>query len=297
MNAYDLQTEPKEINPAIILASGSGYGQSGPYRDFPAMDLTVQAMSGIVDSTGFPDQPPVKSGAAVADFFGGVHLFGAIGAALYHREKSGQGSYIDVAMMEAVFPSLASNIGGLLGSEKELPSRTGNKHGGLSLCPYNVFKAKDGYVAILGNGDHQFKGLLRSIEREDLIGDERFADMAGRVARMEEVDSMIEKWSSQLTRDEVCEKLIAHRVPCAPVKKLKETIRDKHLHERGMLMDITHPQYGNITVPRSPIRFVGTEQPEYVIAPTLAQHSQDVFCNELGLTEEEFQQLSKEGVI
>ena len=98
-------------NRNIIYASGSGYGQSGPYRSYPAMDLTVQAMSGVMSVTGFPNAPPVKAGAALCDFFGGVHLYGAIATALFRRERDGAGCYIDVSMLDAVYPSLASNIG------------------------------------------------------------------------------------------------------------------------------------------------------------------------------------------
>lgn len=113
-------------NPRIIFASGSGYGQDGAYRDLMAMDLTVQAMSGVMSVTGYPDGPPTKSGAALCDFFGGVHLYGAIVTALYARERNGTGARVDVAMLDAVYPTMASNIGMLYGARNDIPPRTGN---------------------------------------------------------------------------------------------------------------------------------------------------------------------------
>ena len=118
----------REVKADIIVASGSGYGQQGRYRDLPAMDLTVQAMSGLISTTGFPENPPVKAGAAICDFLGGVHLYGAVATALLHRERTGEGARIDVAMMDTVFPSMVSNIGGLFGDRGDVPPRTGNQH-------------------------------------------------------------------------------------------------------------------------------------------------------------------------
>src|SRR6185295_8924527 len=126
------------VNPRLIYASSSGYGRSGPYRDYPAMNLTVQAMSGIMSITGFPDRPPVKSGPALCDFFAGVHLYGAIVTALYERERTGVGRQVEVAMMDAVYPSLSSSLGLYFGSKGEGLARTGNRHGGLAEAPYNV---------------------------------------------------------------------------------------------------------------------------------------------------------------
>ena len=150
-------------NPRIIFASGSGYGQDGGYRDLMAMDLTVQAMSGVMSVTGYPDGPPTKAGAALCDFFGGTHLYGAIVTALYRRTTTGVGAWVDVAMLDAVYPTMASNIGMLSRGRNDIPSRTGNRHGGLSLCPYNVYPTSDGYIAIICNNDKHWQGLLSAM--------------------------------------------------------------------------------------------------------------------------------------
>ena len=196
--------ELKSINPKLIYASGSGYGQTGPYKSYPAMDLTVQAMSGVMSVTGYPDNPPVKSGAALCDFFGGVHLFGAITTALFHRERTGKGVAIDVAMLETVYPSLASNIGMVYGERDDVPPRTGNRHGGLSLCPYNVYPASDGFVAIICNNNKHWLALLTAMQRSDLADREDMHTMRDRVGQMDAIDELIGQWSQTFTRDAFC---------------------------------------------------------------------------------------------
>jgi formyl-CoA transferase len=286
-----------KINPRIVYASGSGYGNSGPYRDFPAMDLTVQAMSGVMSVTGFSDNAPVRSGAALCDFFGGVHLYGAIATALFDRERSGAGRYIEVSMLESVYPSLASSIGMTYGERDDIPLRTGNRHGGLSLCPYNVYPSSDGYVAIICNNDKHWLNLLAAMGRKDLETDERYMAMKGRVAHMQEIDSMISEWSRNMTRDQLFECLVANRVPSAPVRDLPEVINDEHMHARGMLFEIDHPQYGPITVCRSPLNYSDAEQPSYKPSPVYSSDTSFILSTELGLDQAQIENLSKQGVI
>ena len=147
--------ELRQVNPRLIYGSSSGYGKDGPYRDYPAMDLVMQAMCGVIDSTGFADQPPVKSGAALCDFMAGIHLYAVIMTALFDRERTGEGRTVDVSMQDATYASLASNLGMLHSRGKEAPARTGNRHGGLGVAPYNVYKSTDGYVVLNCPGDHQ----------------------------------------------------------------------------------------------------------------------------------------------
>jgi formyl-CoA transferase len=287
----------REVNPALVYASGSGYGQHGRYRDMPAMDLTVQAMSGLVSSTGFPDNPPVKAGAAICDFLGGVHLYGAVTTALFHRERTGEGSRIDVAMLDTVFPSMVSNIGGLFGDRDDVPPRTGNQHGGLSLCPYNVYRASDGYIAILCNHDRHWASLCTTMDRPDLAAEARYATVKDRVARMQEVDEHVEGWSSTRSRDDLFQRLVANRVPCAPVRELRETLADEHLHERGMLLEVEHPIMGTVTVCRSPLRFEGRPPPAYVAPPEYGQDNERIYGGVLGLDAEALDALRRDGVV
>jgi len=287
----------RAANRRIIYASGSGYGQSGEYRDHPAMDLTVQAMSGVMNATGFPENPPVKSGAALCDFFGGVHLYGAIMTALYRREHTDEGTWIDVAMLEAVYPSLASNIGMTYSTHAESPARTGNRHGGLSLCPYNVYPAADGYVAIICNNDKHWSALLDAMDRTDLHNHEDMSTMRGRVANMEIIDRLVGRWSQRHDRDALFEKLKKHRVPCAPVRALSEVMSDSHLHERGALFEIDHPTQGRITVCKSPLNYAGLDQVDYRPSSECGTDNDLIYGEMLGLDSEARAALTEEGVI
>ena len=285
------------INPRIIYASGSGYGSSGPYRDYPAMDLTVQAMSGVMSITGFPENAPVKSGAALCDFFGGVHLYGTIATALFQRERSGKGSRIEIAMLETVYPSLASSIGMTYSERSDIPPRTGNRHGGLSLCPYNVYPASDGFVAIICNSDKHWLCLVDAMARPDLKSDPRTTTMRDRVANMDAIDAIIGAWTSTQSRADLFAKLVAFRVPSAPVRDLSEVVADPHMHERGMLLEVDHPQYGTITVCRSPINYAGVAQPEYRVSPAYGVDNEAIYGGLLGITAGDLAALHQEGVV
>lgn len=288
--------ELRARNPRIIFASGSGYGQDGAYRDLMAMDLTVQAMSGVMSVTGYPDGPPTKSGAALCDFFGGVHLYGAITTALYARERSGTGARVDVAMLDAVYPTMASNIGMLYGARNDLPARTGNRHGGLSLCPYNVYPTSDGYIAIICNNDKHWAGLLAAMGGEGLANDPRVVTMSARVANMEFVDGLVSAFTKGMTKAALAALLKANRVPSAPVRNLPEVMADPVLHDRGTLFDVDHPAYGRITLHGSALRFAATEQPAYRCSPDYGQDNPAVY-GELGLGPDELEALRQEGTI
>lgn len=283
-------------NPRIVFASGSGYGQDGGYRDLMAMDLTVQAMSGVMSITGYPDGPPTKAGAALCDFFGGVHLYGAVVTALFRRETCGHGARIDVAMLDAVYPTMASNIGMLYGARDDLPPRTGNRHGGLSLCPYNVYPTIDGYVAIICNNDRHWQGLLAAMGRMDLSGDPRTLTMADRVRNMEFVDAEIAAFTGTMTKAVLGPLLQANKVPHAPVRELKEVMNDPVLHERGVLFEVDHPAYGRITLNNSPLRFSDTENRAYECSPECGQHNEEIFA-ELGVAASGLASLREEGTV
>lgn len=286
-----------EANPRLVYASGSGYGSDGPYRSYPAMDLTVQAISGVMSTTGESDGPPMKAGPAICDFFGGVHLYGAVVTALFERERTGRGRRVEVSMMEAVYTSMTSNLGLYFGSGGTGPQRTGNRHGGLSLCPYNVYPTADGYIAIICNHESHWEGLLRAMERDELLADTSLDSMTKRVARAEEVDLLVAAWTRTLPKQVLFEKLLARRVPSAPVRDLSEVVADPHLRARGMLQDIVHPEYGPITVPSSPMRYAGSPRAELQPSPALGAHNDEVWGRMLGRNAQALRELRVEGSI
>jgi crotonobetainyl-CoA:carnitine CoA-transferase CaiB-like acyl-CoA transferase len=284
-------------NPRLIYASATGYGLSGPERDNLAMGITIQAASGAISVTGFPDGPPVKAGPAIADFLSGTHLYGAIVTALYERERSGRGRLVEVAMIEAMFPTLASNLGMIHNNPGRPLARTGNRHGGLAVSPYNVYPCKDGWFAIICTNEEHWRSLVAAMGRSDLADDRRFASNAARVEHMAETDAVVEVWAAELTRAEIFAATGAHRVPSAPVRDLHEVLNNAHMKERGMLEEIDHPRLGRITVPGSPLRYHGTPQTPATPSPAIGADNIDVYGELLGLNAGEVEALRVEGVI
>jgi len=248
----------RAANPRLIYASSSGFGRNGPYAHYPAMDLTVQAMSGAMHVTGFPDRPPVKCGPAIADFFAGIHLYGAIATALYERERNGVARRLEVSMQDAVYASLSSNLGMHWFTKGESAlSRTGNRHGGLAESPYNVYPTADGWIALICVGDAHWQRLTQVMERPDLAVDPRLQTLKLRVEHMDLVDEVIGAWTVTMNTEPLFEKLIAASVPCAPVRDLEAVMNDRNMHARGALARIDHPDYGPIVVQRSPMQYDG----------------------------------------
>lgn len=285
------------INPRLIYAQSSGYGSSGPYRDYPAMDLTVQAMAGVMSITGFPDRPPVKAGPALCDFFAGTHLYGAIVTALYERERTGTGRRVEVAMLDAVYPSLSSSLGLHFGSGGDVPTRTGNRHGGLAEAPYNVYPTRDGFIAIICVGEGHWRALLTAMERPDLADDPRFGSLKDRVAHVEEIDRIVGAWTGGFDKQPLFELLMRHRVACAPVRNLDEVVNDPHLHARGALQWIDHPDLGRIVVQHSPLRFDGSELRPLAPSRRLGADGEAILEERLGRDPEAVASLKAKGVI
>ena len=287
----------REINPRLIYATGTGFGLSGPDRDRLAMDITVQAASGVMSITGEPDGPPLKAGPAIADFGAGTHLFSAVMTALYARERTGQGQLVEVAMIEAVFPTLASTLGMMYAAKDAKAMRTGNRHSGLAVAPYNVYKAKDGYIALIVVVETHWTNLLKIMGRDDLIGDERFATNAARCARIDETDALVESWTVDRTKDEIYALAMANRVPCAPVREISEVLADPHLHERGMLKWVDHPRLGRTVLIDSPLRFHGSAKVETAPSPDLGEHNAAIYRDLLGLSDGELAELAEKQII
>lgn len=286
-----------KVNPRLIYGSSSGYGKSGPYRDYPAMDLVMQAMSGVINSTGFPDQPPVKSGAAICDFMAGIHLYAAIMTALYERERTGKGRVVEVSMQDATYASLASNLGMLHARGAEAPARTGNRHGGLGISPYNVYPTTDGYVVLNAPGDHHFRAILDVMGHADLKADPRFLTRGSRVANFAAVDELIESWTRTLSKAEVAQRMLAAKVPCAPVRDLGEVMHDENMHARGSLQWLDHPDLGRVVLPHSPLIFEGTGRRAIEPSLPLGASNHAVFGDWLGHSDGELAAFAANGVI
>ncbi|MDX3907031.1 MAG: CoA transferase [Pigmentiphaga sp.] len=284
----------RQANPRLIIASSSGYGSTGPYRDYPAMDLTVQAMSGVMSVTGMPDGPPLKAGPAVCDFFAGVHLYGGIVTALYERARTGHAATVEVSMLSSVYPSLLSSLGLHRRGDRSC-KRTGNRHGGLTMAPYNVYPAADGAIAILTVSDAHWTSLAQALDCEQWLADPRFATRAARIAHMDELDHELGRITGRMDRDRLFDLLVRHRVPCAPVRELDEVVHDPHLHATGMLKWVRHPAYGEVLAHGSPLVFDGHETPAYRPSPALGSDTRDILHDMFGMSADDIQALEADG--
>lgn len=284
----------RALNPSLIYASGSGYGTTGRYRDYPAMDLSMQAMSGVMATTGLSTGPPLKAGPAVCDFLAGVHLYGAIVTALYRRATTGVGGRVEVSMLDSIYPTLASNTG-LHRRGAPGPSRTGNRHGGLAVSPYNVYPASDGHIAILAINDRHWRGVVSVLGLEDMLEDPKFATKAARISHMDEVDRRVGERTAHLSKAELFDRLAVEHVPSAPVRELREVVDDPHLHETRMLRWIDHPEYGQVLVHDSPIVFGDRPRTELPPSRALGQDTREVLARVLGMDDARIDALAGAG--
>jgi formyl-CoA transferase len=246
------------------------------------MDLTVQASSGVMSVTGFEDSPPLKAGAAVCDFSGGIHLYAAIVTALVERERTSKGRMVEVSMQEAIFASLASNLGMYYSMGQKEPPRTGNQHGGLSISPYNVYPTRDGYAAINCTNDGHFHNLLRAMGREEIKDDPRYETNHDRALILDEVNELVSGWTKTLDKDDLLDISRKHGFPCAPVRGLDEVV---------------HPELGRIALQNSPLRF--HDSPLMPIEPSadLGAHNREIYGEWLGIAADELDAMERDGVI
>jgi crotonobetainyl-CoA:carnitine CoA-transferase CaiB-like acyl-CoA transferase len=286
-----------EINPRLIYGTGTGYGLSGPDRDNLAMDVTIQASSGMMSVTGMPDGPPMRAGASIVDFLSGVHLYAGIMTALYERTQTGEGRLVEVAMQDTAYPTLASNLGFTYRGSGALPPRVGNRHGGLALAPYNVYEASDGHIAVVCVTEPHWHKMLAAMGREDLKDDSRFSTNKARVENLSQTDEVVQQWASSRTRDELVALSKQHGFPAAPVRNLIEVMNDPHMHARGMLEWFEDDDLGRIVLPGSPLMIHGADRVATVSSPKLGQHNQEVYGKWLGMSDAAIDALKKDGTI
>lgn len=285
-----------EINPRLVYAAGTGFGRTGPHRDYRAMDITVQAMTGVMAITGHDGEAPLKAGPALCDILGGVHLYAAITTALVRRERTGRGAVLDVAMQDAVFPSLTSALGAWYVSDGQ-SRRTGNHHHASAVAPYNVYAASDGHVAIICVRERHWLALLDAMGKPELADDPRFTDRVTRAQNMEATDAVVEAWTSTLSKADVFQVCQQHQVPCAPVQSLADVLNDPHLLERGALARVAHEHYGEVALPSTPLRFQDTDPPAVSLPRNAGADNVLVYGELLGLSADEVASLVDVGAI
>jgi len=298
MEKYGLGSEHlRALNPQLVYAMGTGYGSmEGPYKDYLGMDITLQAMSGVMSSTGEEGGPPLKTPAAFVDFLAGVHLYSGIVTALYSREQTGVGATVDISMQDCVFPTLSTVIGSYYSVGHELP-RAGSRHPAKAIAPYNVYPALDGYVAIICIREGHWKKVCNAMGQPDLAEDERFVDMKSRSANIDEVDRIVNAWTGQHTREDIFRITQENGVICAPVQTISESLEDEHMFARGSLLKRDNPDIGEISQFQTPIRFKDIPPPEIHDVHDLGQDTNQVLTEMLNLTEADLEVLRSKRAI
>ena len=284
-------------NPRLILCSISGFGQSGPDREWRAFDPVVQAMSGISSVTGYADRPPVRCGAAISDT--SASLYGVIGilSALRARDTTGRGDWVDVSMLDGSFFLLPDVLEfALAGGE---PERRGNGHQGT--VPFNVYRAQDGWITVCAVAPREWQSVLRALGRPELLSDPRFDASAGsRRTHREEIDALVQEWVGRRTVAEAVEALQSHHVASGPVRDLREALDDEQLRARGMVVPIEHPVHGpvpGVSGVGMPIKFANHRAAFDEPAPALGAHNADVYGRLLGLGKADLDALRAQDVI
>jgi crotonobetainyl-CoA:carnitine CoA-transferase CaiB-like acyl-CoA transferase len=287
----------KKVNPAVILAAISGFGQNGPDAKLVCFDHIAQARSGGMILTGFPGDPPLKTTITYNDISAGLYAVIGILLALFHREKTGKGQEIDVSLFDAAFFSTQC-MGALLLYEvyNEIRRQVGN----LGFHSYiGCFQAKDGkWVLFSGTTNAIWKRLTRAIGREDMASDTRFSsnDMV-RFDNAKLINPILEEWVSQRTSDEVASILQDARVPCGIVNTVDQLLDDPQVKARDMILYADHPGLGKIPLPGIPVKMSLTPGGVQSVAPTIGEHNEEIYCGLLGMSAEELGQLKSAKII
>jgi len=288
----------KQLNPRIVMCSISALGQTGPLAHLPGFDYIAQAFAGITEVMGDPDQPPVIPMAAIGDVSTGVHALAAIACALLHRERTGEGQYIDVSLLDSYIHTHDFSLQTCSASKgKFVPTRGGSHHTGLA--PTGVFRAAQGkYVLLIAALEHQWKGLARAIGRPELADDPRFCNPRERLRNKEVLIEEIEQWLQSLPdRDAALAALERERVPAAPVLTIPEVLQHPHLVERGTVRPVSDPVIGDFVLPGFPFRFSTVPSPDKTTAPDLGEHNQAILGQYLGYDEDRVAQLIAAGTL
>jgi CoA:oxalate CoA-transferase len=277
------QAQMRAANPRLIYASISGFGQDGPFKDWPAFDLVIQAMSGLMSVTGERDGRATAVGESIADVATGMFAAWGIAAALYDRERTGLGRHVEVAMLDSVFAMLLTSLARRLFTERP-PGRVGNRHP--ETYPVDSFPTKDGDIVLVGFSDEVFQRLAKAIGRPQLIDDPRFRSNRDRNIHESDLRNEIAAWAQKLSRAEALEELRAAGIPAAPVWTLDDLLASGQLEVRGMLQPGVNAVLGDVRLIPQPVQFSDSSRIAPMRTPTLGEHTEQVLRSELGLDEE-----------
>jgi len=285
----------KEVNPAIIVGAVSGFGSSGPYAQRPCFDTIAQALSGSMSYTGFPENPPTRSGVAWVDFSSGAHLAVGVMFALYHRLKTGKGQAIDVALLDVAVACVA---GLAVAAEYKVSGFVRTRQGNHSYHTFtDCFEAKDGWVMLGVTTNTIWRRFLRAIGREDLKDDPRFKDDESRFKNSPVIHPIASEWMKARPVDEIVEIMSKARIPCSRANDVAQMMEDPQVKFRQALVDMEYPGVGKVPIPGIAIKMSETPGSIDRRAPKPGEHNEEVYGRLLGLTREEVGRLRAEGVV
>lgn len=282
-----------EVNPRIITCSISGFGNAGPDYQRPAFDQVVQALGGGMSITGTDSEHPTRAGIPIGDLGGG--MFGAMGvmAALYERERSGEGQHVDISMLDCQISMLnyMATMYFLSGNE---PTPIGNSH--FVHVPYNSYRTSDGHIIIAVIFDSFWENLLEVVDYEP-FRDEKYRTQPGRLADKDFIDGTLNELLKTNTSEYWLSRLTEKRIPCARVNRFSEALSDEQLLSRNMVVDLHHPNGSSTRGPGNPIKLSRTDEESFSAAPLLGEHTDSVLADVLGYSEAQIRLLREEGRI
>ncbi|MCP4749294.1 MAG: CoA transferase [Proteobacteria bacterium] len=286
----------KELNPGIVMCSMPGYGLTGPYRDFVSYGTNLDPASGLASLMGYAGDSAHMSGNAYPDPAAALHAASAILTALFHRLQTGTGQHIDLAQSESATCLIGEAVLGCALTQK-IPSPIGNRH--RSLAPHGCYPAKgdDKWVVIAVGSDREWEALKRTMGEPPTLNADRFADHSMRIKNHDELDGLIEAWTSTHTHQELMSVLQKNGVPAGAVWNAPELISDPQLADRGFFWEIDHSEVGPKKYCGLPIKMSGVPEWPKRPAPCLGEHNAQVLKSVLGFSDEEIQKLEQEGVI
>jgi CoA:oxalate CoA-transferase len=283
-----------QLNPKLIYASISAYGQTGPKRDYPGFDPVAQAMGGMTAVTGFPDRP-TRAGVSIADFSSGFFTAFAIVGALFHKFRTGEGQVIDISMQDCIWQLASLEYAPYYFLNGQIPPRLGNGHA--AMIPCNLYPTQDGHIIISAGVLAQVHRLYTAIGRKDLIDTPLGANQNQRFQHRDEIDGIISEWTQTKTTEEIENLLKKADVPCTRLPTFDQVCSDPQLLSRNMIVEVEQAISGKVKVPGSLFKMSKTPGNIQYPSPLLGENNQDVLADMLGYTEEQIAQLSSEGIL
>jgi formyl-CoA transferase len=299
LKKYGLDYDSLKLQkPDLIYCSVTGFGQTGPYAQRPGYDFIIQGLGGFMSVTGeaddLPGGGPQKAGVAIVDLFTGMYASSAILAAVIHRDRSGEGQYIDMALLDTQIAMMA-NISSNYLCTGVAPRRWGNAHP--NIVPYQTFPTSDGWMIIAVGNDKQFRQFVKAGGEEDLADDTRFSDNPSRVAHRSILVPLLSEMTKRKSKADWIATLEKVNVPCGPINDLEEVFANEQVVSRQIEMQLPHPTAGTMKLVNSPMRLSATPVEVRMAPPTLGQHTDEVLRERLGLSTEQIAALRNKQAI